>query len=145
MTKSELKKILWRANLLEREIKVVNMKIERLESCLQGHAIQYDAVHVQTSPKDSMADVIAEIEPLIKERDRLTVAFIRAADDQSRIIDMLQDSNLRLVMHYRYTAHLHFNAIADEMNYSEQRVFQLHESAMKWLMENVDSPKKKKH
>ena len=144
MTKAELKSILRRVGMLDCEIRVVNLKIERLESYLQGHAIRYDVDRVQTTPKDAMAELITELEPLLKERDRLTVAITRAIADTSQIIDSIKDHKQCLVMHYRYTACLPFEEIARRMNYSTQRIYQLHDDAIHWLTDNHDV-KKHKH
>ena len=144
MTKAELKNTLRRVGTLDCEIRVVNLKIERLESYMHGHAIRYDVDRVQTTPKDAMGELMAELEPLLKERDRLTVAITRAIADTSAIIDHIKDHKQCLVMHYRYTACLSFEEIARRMNYSEPRIFQLHNEAVNWLVDNCDG-KKRKH
>lgn len=144
MTKAELKNTLRRVGTLDCEIRVVNLKIERLESYMHGHAIRYDVDRVQTTPKDAMGELIAELEPLLKERDRLTVAITRAIADTSAIIDRIKDHKQCLVMHYRYTACLPFEEIAHKMNYSTQRIYQLHDDAMQWLIESMEV-KKRKH
>jgi len=144
MTKAELKNTLRRVNTLDCELRVVNLKIEKLESCLGAHGIRYDLDHVQTSPTDAMAEVMAEIEPLIKDRERLTVAITRAIVDTSEIIDRLKDKNQCLVMHYRYTAGLPFEEIAARMQYSPQRIYQFHDDAIRWLLENPRKHKRSK-
>ena len=138
MNKSELKSRLRRVNALDYELQVVEMKIERLESILGAHGIRYVIDRVQTSPTDAVAEVMAKIEPLITERARLTVAITKAIADTSDIIDRLKDEKQRLVMHYRYTAGLSFEAIARRMSYSSQRIYQLHDDAIRWLVDNVN-------
>lgn len=143
MNKSELKTILRKVDTLDKELQVVNIKIERLETSVGVQSFQYDRVRVQTSPKDMMAEVMTEIEPLLKERERLSVAMVKAVAETSEIIDRLKDGNQCLVMHYRYTAGLPFEEIAQRMSYSTQRIYQLHDDAMKWLLR--DMSKKRKH
>lgn len=143
MNKSELKATLKRVESLDQELQIVNMKIERLESCIQAHGIRYDRDRVQTSPKDAVAEVMAEIDPLLDKREKLTHEITRAVAETSEIIDRLKDGNQCLVMHYRYTAGLPFEEIARRMSYSPQRVYQLHDNAMRWLL--ADMSKKHKH
>lgn len=144
MTKSELKSRLRRVNSLDYEFQVVEMKIERLESILGAHGIRYDVDRVQTSPTDAVAEVMAKIEPLIAERTRLTVAITKAIADTSDIIDHLKDDKQRLVMHYRYTAGLSFETIGRRMSYSSQRIYQLHDDAIRWLVDNLEPTKTRK-
>jgi len=144
MTKQDLKNRLNWVGEIDYKIQVVNLKIEKLESCIGSHAIRYDTERVQTSPHDAMSEVMAEIEPLLKERERLTVEMTKAIAVTSDLIDRLNDGKQCMVMHYRYTAGLPFDEIARRMKYSTQRIYQIHDNAIKYLMENVDIVSKKR-
>ena len=62
MNRSEIYAILNRVSDLDAELQIVNIRIERMESTLQGHAIRYDQDKVQVSPSDRVADVMADME-----------------------------------------------------------------------------------
>ena len=137
MTKKELFDRLNKVRDLEAALRIVDIKIERLESCLQGHAIRYDDVKVQTSPEDHVAEVMGDLEGLLKKRARLQIGLTRAVGDIADLIDSIQDTRLCLLMHYRYTACLTWPEVAQSMHYGERHVYKLHDQAIRWLCENV--------
>ena len=141
MTKKALYRRLNRVEDLDGRLKVVCMKIERLESCLQGHAIRYDVDKVQTSPQDPVADIMASLDKLLDQKKRLQAEIARAVDDVADLIDLLlpekQDNNQWLVMHYRYIAGYKWRVIASIIGVSERHVYRLHDEAIDWLAKKV--------
>ena len=136
MTKGELYKRLNQVRDLDASLRIVGMKIERLEGCLQGHAIRYDRDKVQTSPSDPVAEVMGDLEILLKQQDRLRVAMTRAVADVAGLIGQLKDNKQMLVMHYRYVAGLTWPVIAARMQFSERHTFRLHDEAVDYLCKN---------
>lgn len=146
MTKSELFYKLHRVDDLDAALRVVRIKIERLESCLQGHAIRYDQAHVQTSPEDHVAKIMGDLEGLLKREKKLQIELTRAVTETADLIDKLQRADLGeklrgaktcLLMHYRYTACLQWGDIAAKMGYTERHCFRIHDAAIDWLSKNT--------
>ena len=136
MTKGELFKRLHKVDDINTALLCIQMQIERLESCLQGHAIRYDQDKVQTSPKDAVAEVMCDLEGLLKKQTKLRIAMTRAVADVADLIDKLTDKKQALVLHYRYMACLPWRQIADKMGYAERHVFRIHDEAIDWLAKN---------
>lgn len=136
MTRGELYKRLNKVRDLDVDLRIVGMKIERLEGCLQGHAIRYDSDKVQTSPADPVAEVMGDLEILLKQQDRLRVAMTRAVADVADLIGHLSDNRQTLILHYRYTAGLPWPIVADRVHLSERHVYRLHDAAIDWLCKN---------
>ena len=136
MTKRELFNRLHKVDDINTALICLQMQIDRLEGCLQGHAIRYDTDKVQTSPKDAVAEVMCDLEGLLKKRTKLQIALTRAVADVASLIDKVEDKKQALVLHYRYTACLPWGQIADKMGYAERHVFRLHDTAIDWLCKN---------
>lgn len=146
MTKGELFEKLHSVEDLDTELRVVRIKIERLESCLQGHAIRYDQARVQTSPEDHVAKVMCNMEGLLKREKKLQIQLTRAVTETADLIDTLKRADLGdklrgakpcLLMHYRYTACLPWSEIATKMGYTERHCFRIHDAAIDWLSKNI--------
>ena len=136
MTKRELFDRLHKVDDINTALLCVQMQIDRLEGCLQGHAIRYDQDKVQTSPKDAVAEVMCDLEGLLKKQTKLRIAMTRAVADVAELIDKLTDKKQALVLHYRYTACLPWSQIADKMGYAERHVFRIHDEAIDWICKN---------
>ena len=137
MTKSELFERLHRVEDIDAALRCNQMRIEKLESCLQGHAIRYDVDKVQTSPKDAVAEVMCDLEALLKKQTKLQIAMTRALADVADLIDNVEDKKQALVMHYRYTACLQWRAIANKTGYSERHVYRMHDMAIDEIYKKV--------
>lgn len=136
MTKRDLFNRLHKVDDINTALICLQMQIDKLESCLQGHAIRYDQDKVQTSPKDAVAEVMGDLVGLLKKQDKLRIAMTRAVADVAGLIDRVDDKNLSLVMHYRYVACLSWRGVADKMGYSESHLFKLHDAAIKKILQD---------
>ena len=136
MTKGELFKRLHKVEDIDTALRCVQMRIEKLEGCLQGLAIRYDTDKVQTSPKDAVAEVMCDLEGLLKKQARLRIAMTRAVADVANLIDRVDDKKMSLVMHYRYMACLPWREIADKMGYAESHIFKLHGAAIGKILQD---------
>lgn len=136
MTKSELFKRLHKVDDINTALLCVQMQIDRLEGCLQGHAIRYDQDKVQTSPKDAVAEVMCELEGLLKKRTKLQIELTAAVADVAGLIGQLKNNRQALVMHCRYTSGMSWAKIADRVQCSERHVFRIHDDAVRLLCKN---------
>lgn len=137
MTRNEIYTILNRVSDLDAELQIVNIRIERMESTLQGHAIRYDQDKVQVSPSDRVADVMADMEELLLKQKRLQRDLLKAEQETADLIGRLKDGKHRLVLTYRYTASLPWASIAKRMGYDERHVKRLRDDAVDILCKPV--------
>ena len=133
MTKGELFDRLHRVEDLDIAIRCNQMAIEKLESSLQGHAIRYDQEKVQTSSTDRVADVMGDLEKLLKKQDRLRKQLADALNDVTGMIGLLTDRKQQLVLSYKYLACLPWVKIAEKMPCGERQVYRIHDNAIKIL------------
>ena len=136
MTRSKLFRILHRVDDISTALSCVQMRIEKLEGCLQGRAIRYDVDKVQTSPKDPVAEVMGDLEGLLKKQTKLQIALTRAVGDTAALLDKLTDNKQLLIMHYRYVSGVSWSVIADRVGVSERHVYRLHDKAVDYLCKN---------
>ena len=117
------------------EIVQLQETVDELIYSLLPSGIRYDTLKVQTSPDDPMVRVMAEVDEyerkirqhLSKLVDRQNVAFAN--------IGALEKSDHRLVLtlYYLTGERLTWHQVADKMNLSEQRIYQLHNEAIEEL------------
>lgn len=138
MTRNEIYTILNRVSDLDAELQIVNIRIERMESTLQGHAIRYDQDKVQVSPSDRVADVMADMEELLKKQKRLQRDLLSAEQETADLIGRLKDGKHRLVLTYRYTAGLSWEKIGKRIGYDERHARRLRDEAVNLLCKSKD-------
>ncbi len=112
--------------------------VDELIYSLLPSGIRYDTLKVQTSPDDQMARVMAEVdeyerqirEHLQKLIERQNIAFAH--------IGALERSDFRqvLTLYYLTGERLTWHQVADKMDLSEQRIYQLHNEAIEELEKN---------
>ena len=117
------------------EIVQLQETVDELIYSLLPSGIRYDTLKVQTSPDDPIVRVMAEVDEyerkirqhLSKLVDRQNVAFAN--------VGALEKSDHRLVLtlYYLTGERLTWHQVADKMNLSEQRIYQLHNEAIEEL------------
>ena len=117
------------------EVVQLQETVDELIYSLLPSGIRYDTLKVQTSPDDQMARVMAEVdeyerkirEHLAKLVDRQNVAFA--------YVSALEKSDYRqvLTLYYLTGERLTWHQVADKMDLSEQRIYQLHNEAIEEL------------
>lgn len=137
MTRNEIYTILNRVSDLDAELQIVNIRIERMESTLQGHAIRYDQDKVQVSPSDRVADVMADMEELLLKQKRLQRDLLKAEQETADLIGRLKDGKHQLVLTYRYTAGLSWEKIGKRIGYDERHARRLRDEAINILCKDV--------
>lgn len=122
-----------RVKRLKCELDKIKTRIEELHSNLLPSAIRYDKDKVQTSPTDTMLEVVAEINELEGKYRETYINFSKAMTDVEDLIEQVQDINQKLVLRRRYIKCMKFSAIAEDMNYSEEWVYKTHQKAIEVL------------
>lgn len=99
-------------------------KHDELESCLLPAAIRYDKDKVQTSPDDPMSKVVAEINELELEMNRIQLRKSQQIVKIDKAINSLASDEERTALAMRYINRIPVTDIADAMGYSIKRIYQ---------------------
>lgn len=94
-----------------------------LRACLLPGAIRYDRDKVQTTPKDTMADVLARVDELEHEIEELKREKATLIIQISDAIEQLTDENEKTVLTEFYIARASMNDVADAIHYSVRRAY----------------------
>lgn len=98
-------------------------KHDELETCLLPAGIRYDKDKVQTSPDDAMSKICAEIHELELEMARVQRRKFVQIEKIERAVNALADEE-RTALTMRYINRKSVSEIAENMGYSEQRIYQ---------------------
>lgn len=119
MTREELNRPL----RLEQKIKAKETMIEGLRASLLPRAIRYDADKVQTSPSDITLEIMAEIDELERELQKLMDQRLMSVRMVSTAIRKIDDPICAEVMAARYIRGRKYEQIAEDMGFSERWVY----------------------
>ena len=102
-----------------------DLRRQELRSCLLPSGITYDKDKVQTSPEDSMARIMAEVDELEGQIDALQRSRAFEILRISRVIDQMEDPREATVLDAYYLGRKSMQEIADHLHYSERHVYRL--------------------
>ena len=102
-----------------------DLRRQELRSCLLPSGITYDRDRVQTSPEDSMARIMAEVDELDSQIDALQRARALEILRISRVIDQMDDPREVTVLDAYYLGRRSMQEIAEHLHYSERHVYRL--------------------
>ena len=125
--------VLQRPMQTKRRLAELDIKIAVREERMLPSGISYDGTRVQSTKGDRMSIFAGDIEALLNERNALERLYKAQLEDAERAISALPYSNERQVLQRRYLMGESYEAIADAMSYSLQRVYQLRRQALKRL------------
>ena len=102
-----------------------DLRRQELRSCLLPSGITYDRDRVQTSPEDSMARIMAEVDEIDSQIDALQRARALEILRISRVIDQMDDPREVTVLDAYYLGRRSMQEIAEHLHYSERHVYRL--------------------
>ena len=94
-----------------------------------------------SSQEDRMANYMVKVEEQIS---KLQIAYEKSFREMVRIealISLVDDAELRQLLTYRYMNGYHWDIIAESMNYSQQRIYQLRIDALRAVASVLDDGK----
>ena len=124
---------------IERQVKLIELTIEKLKSQLEYAGISYEntgASHGSGS-FDKMPKVIEKVAEYEHKKQERALALIDKRLQIEQSIDALSDANQREVLTRRYIIGQRWEDIAVSMNYSRQHVTRLHGYALHNMCLNV--------
>ena len=121
------KEYLSRAFYLDMRINSKAMQIAELEALVTKVSTVLNPVKVQTSIENHrMEDTIIKMHEYQEELDNDIKNLIQLKLEIKKIIDTVQEDELRIVLELRYLSSMRWEDIAVRMNYSIDHVFYLH-------------------
>ena len=133
MTTTEIKAELNRARIAERAYRLVRDKVNAYEQLLMcGKTARYDndgGTHERKG--NPMENAYCQLADYNTEADRLFREFTAARKRTEELISSVPDSVQREVLTRRYIIGQRWEEIAESMNYSLRRIYQLHGYALK--------------
>lgn len=115
---------------LELNIRILSEEIEERRSRLTSTAAPILRDRVQTSPKDVFASMMAALADKEVAQADLILTYERMRDEIVAQILGLDDAVQGRVLYERYVRCKRWDVIAEEMNYTVQRIFQIHGNAL---------------
>ena len=130
MTVSKVYNFLDKPRQLAYQIYGLEKKKAALESCLYPSGIRYDTDPVQTTPDDSMAELVSQIDELERKIVKLKKERARTIKRIGEMIELLPYEREKAILTAYYLGGVSVSKIAENINYSVQRVYQLRRDAV---------------
>ena len=115
------------------------MQRDELRACLLPGAVRYDKDRVQSSPTDTMADVLARVDELDHEIEQLRHEKAQLILEISNAIEQLEDDTEKVVLTEFYIARAPMSQVADTIHYSIRRAYYYRKSGVEQLGEVLTS------
>lgn len=131
MTNAEKKQFLSQYYKARLRIKIIREQIEELETLAAGGAINISDMpkgknHNYDPVKENavkIGDLITELEEIISEADETCATVVNA-------VNTVEDPDEHAVLSLRYVNCKRWEDIADQLGYSEIRMYQIHDKAL---------------
>jgi len=115
------------------------MQRDELRACLLPGAVRYDKDRVQTSPTDTMADVMARVDELDREIEQLKREKAHLVLEISDAIEKLEDDTEKVVLTEFYITRAPMSQVAETIHYSVRRAYYYRKSGVTHLGEVLSS------
>lgn len=131
------KEYLQQAYIIDRRIKLDTEKLAAARSALYGKTVRYDSDGSKPVPRvngteNAVLRVMELEERLNREIDELTAK----QQEIELTVNAVPDEVQREILTRRYLLYQKWEVIAEEMCYSERRIFQIHGNALKNISVN---------
>lgn len=112
-------------------------KHDELESCLLPSAIRYDKDRVQTSPQDSFGKIMAEINVLEKEMNKVQIEKAKRLKEIDQAISELTSDEERTALTMRFINRKPVSEIAEAMGYAETTIYKFMNQGGEKILKSV--------
>lgn len=131
MTIAEKKIYLKKYKHLIEQIKYLEAEQENLKYMMMPGGIDYSKDKIQTSPSNSqMADYVARVMELEENIFKLKADAIKTCNEIVKVISECQNELYQNILHARYILLKSWEEISNDLNYSTQRLYELHCEAL---------------
>lgn len=131
------KEYLQQAYIIDRRIKLDTEKLAAAHAALYGKTVRYDSDGFKPVPRvngteNAVLRIMELEERLNREIDELT----EKRQEIEQAVNAVPDEVQREILTRRYLLYQKWEVIAEEMCYSERRIFQIHGNALKNISVN---------
>lgn len=117
------------------QLKILRESAERIESAVQGGAIQYDKEKVQTSVKNQHETLLVILADLTSEIEEKEAELIRLKEEISEWAGTLSNFNKAIII-LRYCQCLSWDDISEYLGYSSRQIRRINEEIL-WQIEQT--------
>lgn len=114
-------------------IRELEARLKGLEDAMLPKGVSYDRDKVQAPRSDPMARFAERAEALCGEIDELRMRYLDETREIEDALSRLEDDRERAVLAMRYLCRMSYEAIAEAMHYSVDRIYQLHRAGTRRL------------
>lgn len=111
------------------------MQRDELRACLLPGAVRYDRDKVQSTPTDKMSDVMARVDELDREIERLKLEKAQAIIEISDVIEKLDNDKEKAVLTAFYIKAASMETVAGIVCYSVRHTYLLRKQGVEHLKE----------
>ena len=129
------KEYLQQAYKMDKRIRILQGKVDKLRSALEYHSPSLESGGGSGSA-DRMPDTISKIMEYEQHAAKLQAEFVDKYTEIDKVIHSVEDDTLREVLERRYLLYQKWEQIAQEMHFTERRIFQLHGKALQKISLN---------
>lgn len=131
------KEYLQQAYIIDRKIKLDTEKLEAARSALYGKAVQYDRDGSKPVPHgNSTENAILRVLELEERLNKEIGGLVEKRQEIEQAVNAVPDGIQRELLTRRYLLYQKWEVVAEEMNYSLQHIFRLHNLALKMMRVN---------
>jgi len=133
MSENSIKAFLKSIRIEWKEVAHLSEIIEELRTSMLPSAVRYDKEHVQTSvDPDPDFDAMERIFKYEKIMRKLKMNLLEKYERAAEMIMQLEKSEHRqlIYLYYLHAKRLRWTEVAEKMNLTERRVYQLHDEAI---------------
>lgn len=131
------KEYLQQAYIIDRKIKLDTEKLEAARSTLYGKAVQYDRDGSKPVPHgNSTENAILRVLELEERLNKEIGGLVEKRQEIEQAVNAVPDGIQRELLTRRYLLYQKWEVVAEEMNYSLQHIFRLHNLALKMMRVN---------
>ena len=130
MTRKEAKKELRPIKDMERDIRSVELEIERLMTVATKMTTNYDGVNVQGTPANKMEEAVIKVE---KYRAKLSSLILKHLDYKNKCLDkveQIQPKSLQKILIYYYFQDFTLEQTAEKIDRSYQWTYEMYKTAL---------------
>lgn len=131
MTRQELED----ARKINRHLKILRESAERIESSVQGGAIEYDKERVQTSVKNQHETLLVILADLKNEIEAKEVELLRLKDEIVEWAGTLSSFNKAIII-LRYCQCLSWDDISEYLGCSSRQIRRINKEIL-WQLERI--------
>lgn len=142
MTKEELKEKLRGAWYAQRILESEFDKLQELRSLSQRITPAYSQAAGGSGSGKALENAVAKIVEQEKTIESCCNELSKRLDEARALISVLPIGRERTIMHMRYQNYRKWEQIADELGYSEQYMYELHDKALTEIINRIDNKNK---